>query len=130
MPSNAARVIGAAYLAEASGEAQPGCASSAMTRSAVMAPGAGSRNVVDSEHLVFVHGCIEYVDTFGIPHFTRFRLQDSSDGSFFACREGNETDQPTHVIPQQGCSGAGSRRPVSVTPHGVILARVWAVKAR
>src|SRR3984957_748983 len=64
----------------------------AMTRSAVMAPGAGSRDVVDSEHLVFVHGCLEYVDTFGIPHFTRFRLQDSSDGSFFACREGNETD--------------------------------------
>jgi len=41
---------------------------------------------------VFVYGCIEYVDTFGDPHFTRFRLQDGPDQKFFACQEGNETD--------------------------------------
>jgi hypothetical protein len=64
----------------------------AITRSAVMAPGAGSKDSLDCAHWVFVHGCVEYVDTFGTPHFTRFRLQDGSDGTFFACREGNETD--------------------------------------
>lgn len=64
----------------------------AMTRSAVIAPGAGSRDAIDGAHSAFVHGCVEYVDTFGVPHFTRFRLQDGADGGFFACREGNETD--------------------------------------
>ena len=63
-----------------------------ISRSAVIAPGAGSKDQVDGAHSAFVHGCIEYVDTFGTPHFTRFRLQDGADGSFFACREGNETD--------------------------------------
>jgi hypothetical protein len=64
----------------------------AITRPAVIAPGAGSRDQIEGAHSAFVHGCIEYVDTFGTPHFTRFRLQDGADGSFFACREGNETD--------------------------------------
>jgi hypothetical protein len=41
---------------------------------------------------VFVYGCIEYVDTFGDPHFTRFRLEEGLDRRFFACDEGNETD--------------------------------------
>ena len=41
---------------------------------------------------VFVYGCIEYVDTFGDPHFTRFRLEEGPDTRFFACDEGNETD--------------------------------------
>jgi hypothetical protein len=41
---------------------------------------------------IFVYGCIEYVDTFGEPHFTRFRLEEGADGKFFACAEGNETD--------------------------------------
>ena len=63
-----------------------------ITRSAVIALGAGSRDQVDGAHSAFVHGCVEYVDTFGTPHFTRFRLQDGADGGFFACREGNETD--------------------------------------
>ncbi len=46
----------------------------------------------DGARSVFVHGCIEYVDTFGEPHFTRFRLQGGPDQKFSACREGNETD--------------------------------------
>ena len=77
----------------------------AITRSAVIAPGAGSRDQVEGAHSAFVHGCIEYVDTFGTPHFTRFRLQDGADGSFFACREGNETDDVmlsrTRAVPSQ-----------------------------
>ncbi len=47
-------------------------------------------NTTDSR--IFVYGCIEYVDTFGEPHFTRFRLEEGADGQFFACAEGNETD--------------------------------------
>jgi hypothetical protein len=64
----------------------------AITRSATLAPGATSTHIPASTHSVFVHGCIEYVDTFGIPHFVRFRLQGGPDGAFFACHEGNETD--------------------------------------
>lgn len=65
----------------------------AITRSATVAPGVAPReNNTEPAQSVFVHGCIEYVDTFGIPHFVRFRLQGGADGSFFACREGNETD--------------------------------------
>jgi hypothetical protein len=51
---------------------------------------ADETNTADSR--IFVYGCIEYVDTFGEPHFTRFRLQEGADGRFFACEEGNETD--------------------------------------
>ena len=80
----------------------------AITRSAVIAPGAGSRDQIEGAHSAFVHGCIEYVDTFGTPHFTRFRLQDGADGSFFACREGNETDDVmlsrTRVVPSQAAA--------------------------
>jgi hypothetical protein len=64
----------------------------AITRSALIYPGTAPRDEADSARSVFVHGCIEYVDTFGDPHFTRFRLQDGPDQKFFACREGNETD--------------------------------------
>jgi len=64
----------------------------AIIRAASVSPGVVSKEPVEEAHSVFVHGCVEYVDTFGAPHFTRFRLQDGSDGSFFACREGNETD--------------------------------------
>jgi hypothetical protein len=64
----------------------------AIIRSTVIAPGAGSKDQAEGAHSAFVHGCVEYVDTFGTPHFTRFRLQDGADGGFFACREGNETD--------------------------------------
>jgi hypothetical protein len=62
----------------------------AITRSALI--GTVPRDEADSARSVFVHGCIEYVDTFGDPHFTRFRLQDGPDQKFFACQEGNETD--------------------------------------
>ena len=64
----------------------------AITRSALLCPGTVMRDEADSACSVFVHGCIEYVDTFGDPHFTRFRLQGSPDQKFFACQEGNETD--------------------------------------
>ena len=64
----------------------------AITRSALIYPGTVLADEADSACSVFVHGCIEYVDTFGDPHFTRFRLQDGSDQKFFACQEGNETD--------------------------------------
>jgi hypothetical protein len=64
----------------------------AITRSALIYPGTVSADEADSARSVFVHGCIEYVDTFGDPHFTRFRLQDGPDPKFRACREGNETD--------------------------------------
>lgn len=64
----------------------------AITRSAILAPGATSKDNPDSAHSIFVHGCVEYVDTFGIPHFVRFRLQGGPDGGFCACREGNDTD--------------------------------------
>jgi hypothetical protein len=64
----------------------------AITRSALIYPGTVSTDEADSARSVFVHGCIEYVDTFGDPHFTRFRLQDGPDQKFFACQEGNETD--------------------------------------
>lgn len=64
----------------------------AISRAALIYPGTVPRDEVDSARSVFVHGCIEYVDTFGDPHFTRFRLQDGPDQKFFACQEGNETD--------------------------------------
>jgi hypothetical protein len=64
----------------------------AITRSALIYPGTVPRDEADSARSVFVHGCIEYVDTFGDPHFTRFRLQDGAGQKFFACQEGNETD--------------------------------------
>ncbi|MFL6601581.1 MAG: hypothetical protein ACJ8R9_09625 [Steroidobacteraceae bacterium] len=64
----------------------------AIARSALLCPGTVPRDEVDSARSVFVHGCIEYIDTFGDPHFTRFRLQDGPAQKFFACREGNETD--------------------------------------
>ena len=54
---------------------------------------------------VFVYGCIEYVDTFGEPHFTRFRLEEGSGTKFFACAEGNETDD---VLLAHRSSGARS----------------------
>jgi hypothetical protein len=64
----------------------------AITRSALNCPGTVPADEADSERSVFVHGCIEYVDTFGEPHFTRFRLRDGPGQKFFACPEGNETD--------------------------------------
>jgi hypothetical protein len=77
----------------------------AITRTAVIAPGAGATDQINGVHSAFVHGCIEYVDTFGTPHFTRFRLQDGADGRFFACREGNDTDDvmlsQTRAVPSQ-----------------------------
>ena len=57
--------------------------------SIVMAPG----DEVDTVYSrIFVYGCVEYVDTFGEPHFTRFRLEEGADRKFFACDAGNETD--------------------------------------
>jgi hypothetical protein len=64
----------------------------AITRAALMYPGRVPADEAGSARSVFVHGCIEYVDTFGDPHFTRFRLQDGPGQKFFACPEGNETD--------------------------------------
>ena len=64
----------------------------AITRSALIYPGTVPKDEADSVRSVFVHGCIEYVDTFADPHFTRFRLQGGPDQKFFACQEGNETD--------------------------------------
>jgi hypothetical protein len=62
-------------------------------RPAVVSIGTASGNNVDTAYSrVFVYGCIEYVDTFGDPHFTRFRLEEGPDRRFFACDEGNETD--------------------------------------
>ena len=73
------------------GHLPPGVAF-AITRSALIHPGTVPADEADSARSVFVHGCIEYVDTFGDPHFTRFRLQDGPDQKFFTCQEGNETD--------------------------------------
>lgn len=57
--------------------------------SIVMAPG----DEIDTAYSrIFVYGCVEYVDTFGEPHFTRFRLEEGPDRKFFACDAGNETD--------------------------------------
>jgi hypothetical protein len=57
--------------------------------SIVMAPG----DEVDTAYSrIFVYGCVEYVDTFGEPHFTRFRLEEGPERKFFACDAGNETD--------------------------------------
>ena len=56
--------------------------------SIVMAPG----EVDTAYSRIFVYGCVEYVDTFGEPHFTRFRLEEGPDRKFFACDAGNETD--------------------------------------
>jgi hypothetical protein len=64
----------------------------AITRAAHIYPGTVPADEAASARSVFVHGCIEYVDTFGDPHFTRFRLQDGPNQKFFACQEGNETD--------------------------------------
>ena len=62
-------------------------------RSAVVSTGMARGYEADTAHpRVFVYGCIEYVDTFGNPHFTRFRLEEGPDRTFFACAEGNETD--------------------------------------
>lgn len=41
---------------------------------------------------IFVYGIIRYVDTFGEPHFTRFRLQMGKDRRLFTCVDGNATD--------------------------------------
>jgi hypothetical protein len=64
-----------------------------ISRPAVVSIGTARGNEADTAYSrVFVYGCIEYVDTFGDPHFTRFRLEEGSDRKFFACDEGNETD--------------------------------------
>jgi hypothetical protein len=41
---------------------------------------------------VFVHGIIRYVDAFGNPHFTRFRLMTTPRGELVSCGEGNDSD--------------------------------------
>jgi hypothetical protein len=41
---------------------------------------------------LFVHGLIEYRDTFGRQRVTRFRLKGISDGNFVSCGRGNDTD--------------------------------------
>jgi hypothetical protein len=64
----------------------------AIARPALIPPGTLPPDEADIAPSVFVHGCIEYVDTFGDPHFTRFRLQGGPHRKFFACQEGNETD--------------------------------------
>jgi hypothetical protein len=62
-------------------------------RTAVLSIGTVPGDEVDTAHSrIFVYGCVEYVDTFGEPHFTRFRLEEGPDRKFFACHEGNETD--------------------------------------
>jgi hypothetical protein len=62
-------------------------------RPAVLSIGTAPGSEVDTSYSrIFVYGCIEYVDTFGEPHFTRFRLEEGPDRKFFACHEGNETD--------------------------------------
>jgi hypothetical protein len=64
-----------------------------ISRPAVVSTGTARGYEADTAHSrVFTYGCIEYVDTFGEPHFTRFRLEEGSDRRFFACAEGNETD--------------------------------------
>lgn len=80
-----------------------------MTRPALVSVGAPPGIEVDFAHstaYVYAYGCIEYVDTFGEPHFTRFRLRDGVDGRFFACEEGNETDDVllsrARQLPQMG----------------------------
>jgi hypothetical protein len=64
-----------------------------ISRPAVVSIGTARGHEADSAYSrVFTYGCIEYVDTFGEPHFTRFRLEEGSGRKFFACSEGNETD--------------------------------------
>ena len=64
-----------------------------IARPATLSIGTAPGYEVDTTYSrVFVFGCIEYVDTFGDPHFTRFRLEEGADRRFFACAEGNETD--------------------------------------
>jgi hypothetical protein len=62
-------------------------------RPAVLSIGTAPGDEVDTAYSrIFVYGCVEYVDTFGEPHFTRFRLEEGPDRKFFACEAGNETD--------------------------------------
>ena len=62
-------------------------------RPAVLSIGTAPGDEVDTAYSrIFVYGCVEYVDTFGEPHFTRFRLEEGPDRKFFACDAGNETD--------------------------------------
>lgn len=62
-------------------------------RAAVLSIGTAPGDEVDTAYSrIFVYGCVEYVDTFGEPHFTRFRLEEGADRKFFACEAGNETD--------------------------------------
>jgi hypothetical protein len=62
-------------------------------RPAVLSIGTAPGDEVDAAYCrIFVYGCVEYVDTFGEPHFTRFRLEEGADRKFFACDAGNETD--------------------------------------
>jgi hypothetical protein len=62
-------------------------------RPAVLSVVMASGDEVDAAYSrIFVYGCVEYVDTFGEPHFTRFRLEEGPDRKFFACDAGNETD--------------------------------------
>jgi hypothetical protein len=77
-----------------------------ISRPAVVSIGKARGDEADTAHSrVFVYGCIEYVDTFGDPHFTRFRLEEGSDRRFFACDEGNETDD---VLLAHRSNGTGS----------------------
>lgn len=62
-------------------------------RPAVLSIGTAPGDEVDTAYSrIFLYGCVEYVDTFGEPHFTRFRLEEGPDRKFFACDAGNETD--------------------------------------
>jgi hypothetical protein len=64
-----------------------------IARPAVPSIGTAPGDEVDTAYSrIFVYGCVEYIDTFGEPHFTRFRLEEGPDRKFFACDAGNETD--------------------------------------
>jgi hypothetical protein len=77
-----------------------------ISRPTVVSLGTARGNEADTAYSrVFAYGCIEYVDTFGEPHFTRFRLEEGSGRKFFACAEGNETDD---VLLAHRSSGARS----------------------
>jgi len=56
---------------------------------------------------VFVHGIIRYVDTFGHPHFTRYRTtiggphEIPGHTALISCGDGNETDDDERLKPPQ-----------------------------
>lgn len=60
--------------------------------------------------VIFVHGIVNYIDTYGEKHFTRFRMKIGGGGvplgaGIHSCNEGNETDDDERIFTAAGKRG-------------------------